>query len=107
MDSRPRIVQKFSVVYIAHGSNTQVYRSVDEIPADLRKKLVHIERSSHVDTLVIANEKGRELLQVEGWKKPEPSRPAPPLISPALRWAVILLLAGAVTIVVNWALRFR
>ena len=107
MDSRPQIVQKFSVVYIAHGDNTEVYRSVEEIPTELRRKLIRIARTSHVDTLVIANEKGRELLQSEGWKKPEPPPPAPPFLSPALRWAVILLLAGAVTIVVNWALHFR
>lgn len=107
MDTRPKIVQKFSVVYIAHGEKTDVYRSVEEIPTELRKKLIRIARTSHVDTLVIANEKGRELLQSEGWKKPEAALPAPSFFSPAVRWAMILFLGGAVTIILNWALHFR
>jgi hypothetical protein len=107
MSSQERIVQKFSVVYLATGDKTEVFRSLDEIPEEIRQRLTRIARTSQVDTLVIANEEGRDLLQSQGWSHPQPAAPSSPMISPALRWAIIFFLAGSVALILNWILQLR
>ena len=61
-----RIVQKFSIVYLAEGEKTEVYRSLVEVPEDARKRLSRLARTSKVETLLIANERGRQMLESGG-----------------------------------------
>jgi hypothetical protein len=61
-----RIVQKFSIVYLAEGEKTEVYRSLVEVPEDARKRLSRMARTSKVETLLIANERGRQMLESGG-----------------------------------------
>ncbi|MBL8228295.1 MAG: hypothetical protein JNL98_07455 [Bryobacterales bacterium] len=107
MSSKARLVQKFSVIFLATGDKTEVFRSLDEIPEELRQRLTRIARTSQVDTLVIANEEGRDLLQSQSLAPPQPAPPNSPMISPALRWAIVFLLAGSVGLILNWILHFR
>lgn len=107
MSSKARLVQKFSVIFLATGDKTEVFRSLDEIPEELRQRLTRIARASQVDTLVIANEEGRDLLQSQNVAAPQPAPSNSPMISPALRWAIIFLLAGSVALILNWILHFR
>ncbi len=65
-----RIVHKLSVVYVSTGEQIEIYRSFEEMPEDLRQKLIRTARTTQVNTLVIANDKGREILEANGWKKP-------------------------------------
>lgn len=104
-----RIVQKFSVVYVATAEKTEIFRSIEEMPEDIRLRLVRAARSSQVDTLVIANEKGREMLQSEGWPAAGDKSDEPPAqaLPKSLRWGIIMMLAGAVGLVMTLMLQYR
>lgn len=103
----PRMVHKFSVVYVSTGDKTEVFRSVEAIPQDVRRHIARTARSSQVETLVIANEKGRELLQSQGWNRPDGPRSSLPSLSPLLRWSIVGLLTAAVGLIVTWMIHFR
>ena len=97
-----RIVQKFSIVFVSNGEKTEVFRSVDEIPTEMRRKLVLQARSSRVETLIIANEKGRELLESQD-KSAVPGNPlANGRLSSKMRWVAGSSLAAAVGLVMLW-----
>jgi hypothetical protein len=49
-----------SVVRIASGAADLVYRSVDEVPAPLRQKLLASTNSSNSATILIADRRGRK-----------------------------------------------
>ncbi|MBI3680660.1 MAG: hypothetical protein HY235_09710 [Acidobacteria bacterium] len=102
-----RIVQRFSVVYVTSGRKTKVFRSLEEMPEDLRQKLIRTARTSHVDTLIIANEKGRELLQSQGLPRQEPVSAPPPAMPAALRWILLLALTTGAGLLVTWLLEYR
>ncbi|MDX1984942.1 MAG: hypothetical protein SFV51_32015 [Bryobacteraceae bacterium] len=99
--------QKLFVVYIASGDNTEVFRSLEDMPEPLRQKLVRVARNSHIDTLVIANEKGRELLESEGLNR-RGSEPGPKVnpLSKGVRWAIACMLAGAVGLLMLAVMQF-
>jgi hypothetical protein len=101
-----KIVHKFSIVYLSRGEKTQVYRSIDEVPEGVRKELAETARKSQIETLIIANEKGREMLQHEGMQQ---SKDAVQkfMLRPAMRWALLALLAGTVGLVVTVAWNYR
>ncbi|MBI4910482.1 MAG: hypothetical protein HY820_43095 [Acidobacteria bacterium] len=80
-----RIVQKFSIVYLSTQRETEVYRSMDEIPPPLREKLIRIARKSHIETLVIANEHGRDMLQQP---KAAIAAHSAPVLTRAWKWAI-------------------
>ncbi|MFN7938209.1 MAG: hypothetical protein U0R19_33080 [Bryobacteraceae bacterium] len=101
-----RIVHKFSVVYLSRGSTTQVFRSIEEVPEPVRKELAETARRSQIETLIIANEKGREMLQQEGMQQGRKGASGMTL-RPAMRWALLALLAGAVGLVVTFAWNYR
>ncbi len=103
-----RVRQKQFVVYIATGEKTEVFRSVDDMPESLRQKLVRVARNSQIDTLVIANEKGREMLQSEGLarKTQDNEAVAANPLSKGLRWAIVCMLAGLVGLVMLLVLQF-
>ncbi|MBS1828254.1 MAG: hypothetical protein JST93_23315 [Acidobacteria bacterium] len=100
-----RIVHKFSVVYLSRGTTTQIFRSIEEVPEPVRKELAETARKSQIETLIIANEKGREMLQQEGMQ--QSSKPGSMALRPAMRWALLALLAGAVGLVVTFAWNYR
>ena len=100
-----RIVHKFSIVYLSRGERTHVYRSIEDVPEGVRRELAETARKSQIETLIIANEKGRELLQQEGMQqgqKEEGMR-----LRPAMKWALLALLAGGVGLVMTIAWNFR
>lgn len=101
-----RVRQKQFVVYIATGEKTEVFRSIDDMPESLRQKLVTVARHSQIDTLVIANDKGRELLQSEGLPGSRRERPPANPLSRGLRWAIICMLAGLVGLVMLLVMQF-
>ncbi len=80
-----RIVHKFSIVYLSHRDSTEVYRSMEEIPPALREKLLRIARKSHIETMVIANEQGREMLDQP---KPQRALNSAPVLTRPWKWAI-------------------
>ena len=55
-----RVTVKTSTIFIAKRGPTQVYRSVGEIPAKLRKELEQSTNSFNSATILIADRRGRE-----------------------------------------------
>ncbi len=55
-----RVTVKTSTIFIAKRGQTRVYRSVDEIPAKLRKELDESTNSFNSATILIADRRGRE-----------------------------------------------
>jgi hypothetical protein len=102
-----RVSQKLFVVYIASGENTEVFRSVDDMPDSIRQKLIRAARNSHIDTLVIANEKGRELLQSEGISRGAAEGANANPLPKGVRWAIACMLAGAVGLLMLAVTQFR
>jgi hypothetical protein len=54
-----RVTVKTSTIFIAKTGRTQVYRSVGEIPARLRKELEQSTNSFNSATILIADRRGR------------------------------------------------
>jgi hypothetical protein len=121
-----RVTVKTSTIFIAKGSKTRVYRSVQEVPAALRKELEDSTNGFNSATILIADRRGREeiLRALSGFPSGLRSRLAsslapdanakvlpPPVSVRALRflrrnWAEVLL-PGAVGIVVWLAFHLR
>jgi topoisomerase IA-like protein len=55
-----RVTVKTSTIFIAKAGRTRVYRSVDEVPASLRKELEVSTNSFNSATILIADRRGRE-----------------------------------------------
>ncbi len=55
-----RLTVKTSTIFISVGSRTKVYRSVDEVPPKLRRKLQETTTGINAATILIADRKGRE-----------------------------------------------
>lgn len=49
-----------STIFISQGTRNEVYNSLDEIPADLRRKLLESTTGANSATIVIADRAGRE-----------------------------------------------
>lgn len=104
---------KTSTVRIAAGETDQVYRSVDDLPPDLRRQLQRAINSPEAETILIADEKGREQIfaVIEGLP-PEVQEKvravlrirgnASPLHSTAVRAALVLVALVFVMLVVWW-----
>ena len=56
------LTARSSTIFIATGMGTQVFRSVDEIPPSLRRKLQESTRGLNSATILIADKRGREEL---------------------------------------------
>ncbi len=54
------VVMKTSAVLIASGARSQVYRSVAEVPASLRKTLQDSTSGANSATILIADRRGKE-----------------------------------------------
>lgn len=55
-----RVTVKSSTIFISIGDKTEVYRSVDEVPPSLRKKLEQSTNGINSATILIADRKGKE-----------------------------------------------
>lgn len=55
-----RVTLKTSTIFIAKGGATRVYRSVAEIPHDLRRQLEDCTNGFNSATILIADRRGRE-----------------------------------------------
>ena len=55
-----KVTVKTSTIFIAKGGRTQVYRSVSEVPARLRKELEDSTNGFNSATILIADRRGRE-----------------------------------------------
>ena len=49
-----------STIFISEGTRSEVYHSLDEVPADLRRKLLESTTGVNSATIVIADRAGRE-----------------------------------------------
>ncbi len=56
------VTTRSATIFIASGDKTSVYRSVDEVPPDLRRKLVETTSGMNSATILIADKRGREEL---------------------------------------------
>ena len=55
-----RVTLKSSTIFISVGNKTEVYRSVADVPAPLRKQLEQSTNSINSATILIADRKGKE-----------------------------------------------
>jgi hypothetical protein len=55
-----RVTVKSSTIFISVGDKTQVFRSVDDVPPGLRKKLEQSTNGMNSATILIADRRGRE-----------------------------------------------
>ena len=70
-----RVTQKCSTILISIGDETRVFRSVEEIPPELRTKLLESTRGMNSATILIADRGGREeILRALHSPQPEFSR---------------------------------
>ena len=65
-----------STIYIGVGKETLVYNSVDEVPPELRKRLVQTTSGGNSVSILIADERGREEIgrAIQGLPSPVRSR---------------------------------
>jgi hypothetical protein len=56
------LTARSATIFIASGEGTQVYRSVDDVPLELRRKLIETTRGVNSATILIADKRGREEL---------------------------------------------
>ncbi len=56
------LTARSATIFIASGDRTDVYRSVEEVPPDMRRKLIETTRSVNSATILIADKRGREEL---------------------------------------------
>lgn len=56
------LTARSATIFIASGEKTRVYRSVDEVPPELRRKLIETTRGMNSATILIADKRGREEL---------------------------------------------
>ena len=56
----PRLTVKSSTIFISVGGKTQVYRSVEDVPPRLRKRLEDSTNGINSATILIADRRGRE-----------------------------------------------
>lgn len=111
----PRLTVKSSTIFISVGGKTQVYRSVDDVPPRLRKRLEQSTNGINSATILIADRRGREEIvrairglpssvrsRLSSTLGAEPTpKPARPAEVPELwqNWAEMLLPAALGTLV--------
>jgi hypothetical protein len=57
-----QLTARTSTIFIATNDETRVYRSVEDVPAGLRQKLLECTRGLNSATILIADKQGREEL---------------------------------------------
>lgn len=56
------LTARSATIFIASSEHTGVYRSVDEVPPALRRKLIETTNGANSATILIADKRGREEL---------------------------------------------
>lgn len=56
------LTARSSTIFIATGEQTRVYRTIEEVPPVLRRRLQELTRSMNSATILIADKRGREEL---------------------------------------------
>ena len=56
------LTARSATIFIASGDETRVYRSVDDVPPELRRKLLQSTRGMNSATILIADKRGRQEL---------------------------------------------
>ncbi len=113
-----RLTIKSSTIFIATGDKTSVYRSMDEVPAPLRKKLQESTNGINAATILIADRRGREEIvraiqglpnSIRGRLTSTLGAARRPEVLKKLDWrtALELVLAGAVGLLIWLAFNFR
>ncbi len=110
-----RLTVKTSTIFISVGSRTQVYRSVDDVPPKLRRKLQETTTGINAATILIADRKGREeiIKALRGGssslRSKSSSAAATRKVTPRLDWRTCseLLLAGAAGLLLWLAFTYR
>jgi hypothetical protein len=111
-----RLTARTSTIFIATGPYTHVYRSLEEVPPPLRRKLRQTTRGLNSATILIADRRGREELVralqgqstevrsrlVETLKarqvRPEQVAPSPPPHPLRLWWEMLLPVAATASL---------
>ena len=57
-----QLTARSSTIFIATGHETRVYRTVEDVPPELRQKLIDCTRGINSATILIADKRGREEL---------------------------------------------
>jgi hypothetical protein len=55
----PQLTAKSSTIFISTGADTKVYRSVEDVPPELRRRLAASTRGMNSATILIADKRGR------------------------------------------------
>lgn len=55
-----RLTQKCSTIFISVGGETRVYHSLEEVPPELRERLMESTQGLNSATILIADRRGRE-----------------------------------------------
>ncbi len=55
-----RTTVKTSTIFVAEGSGTKIFRSLEEMPADTRRRMEKCMSGTHAATILIADRRGRD-----------------------------------------------
>jgi hypothetical protein len=72
-----RLTVKTSTIFISAGAKTKVYRSVDDVPPKMRRKLQESTTGLNAATILIADRRGREEIVKALQGLPSSLRPRP------------------------------
>jgi hypothetical protein len=61
-DGMAILTARSATIFIASGEHNGVYRSVEDVPPELRRKLIETTNSVNSATILIADKRGREEL---------------------------------------------
>jgi hypothetical protein len=108
-----RLTVKTSTIFISVGARTRVYRSVDDVPPKLRRKLQETTTGLNAATILIADRNGREEIVKALQGMPSGLRPKAASATRKIvrrmdwkTWAEILL-PGLVGLLIWLAFNFR
>jgi hypothetical protein len=108
-----RMTVKTSTIFISVGEKTKIFRSVDDVPPKLRRKLQETTTGLNAATILIADKKGREEIVKALRGLPSGLRAKPARLTKKIvrrmdwkTWAEILL-PGAIGLLIWLAFSYR